>query len=699
MPKDPQHQIQELRGKLEYHNHRYYELDDPEIPDSCYDRLIRSLEDLEGRYPQYRSAQSPTQKVGGSVAKPFSEVVHAIPMLSLGNAFNRGEIESFDRRVRELTGLKDAEVEYVAEPKIDGLAVSLRYEKGWLVQAATRGDGRAGENVTLNMREILGDRTRLRGGNIPDVLEVRGEVFISRADFEALNEARRMSDRKLFVNPRNAAAGGLRQLDPAVVGSRRLQFYCYSFGEVDGMPQPETHESSLQGIRAFGLPVTDLYRVVEGVQGCLSYYQDLLELRPGLPFDIDGVVYKVSRIDWQNSLGFTARAPRWAIAHKFPAQEEMTTVENIELQVGRTGAITPVARLKPVFVGGVTVSSATLHNRREIQRLDVRVGDRVIIRRAGDVIPEVLSVVVSARPCDAEPFVFPQTCPVCASPILYEGEGIIARCSGGLTCEAQKKQSIKHFASRKAVDIEGLGDKWVDWLLCGQVIADVSDLYRLSVEDLEPRYRKSSKAVTNLIQSIEESKTTTLARFLYSLGIPLIGETTAQTLAASLGTLERIRQASKEQLQEIPDVGPLVADSVVTFFEQPHNRAIVGKLLDAGVTWPAPAGQPAGDGDSVFAGKTVVLTGKMSMPRGEATSVLQSMGARVGGSITKNTDYLIAATDTSSKAVKAAQMGIEVLDERQFLEQVNASGSPPAPLLSSLPQKRESTNAGRNGEI
>lgn len=675
MPKDPQHRIQELREKLEYHNHRYYELDDPEIPDSRYDRLIRFLEDLEARYPQYRSTQSPTQKVGGSVAKPFSEVVHAIPMLSLGNAFDEGEIRNFDRRVRELTGLGDAQVKYVAEPKIDGLAVSLRYEKGWLAQAATRGDGRAGENVTLNMRQILGDRTRLQGDSIPDVLEVRGEVFIDRADFEELNEARRKSDLKLFVNPRNAAAGGLRQLDPAVIGSRRLQMYCYSFGQVEGMPYPGTHDSSLQRIRDFGLPVTDLYRVVEGVQGCLAYYQDMLERRAGLSFDIDGVVYKVSRFDWQNSLGFTAKAPRWAIAHKFPAQEEMTTVENIELQVGRTGAVTPVARLEPVFVGGVTVSSATLHNHREIKHLDVRIGDRVIVRRAGDVIPEVLSVVKSARPAGAEPFVFPDTCPVCASPVIHEGEGIIARCSGGLACEAQKKQSIRHFASRKAMDIEGLGDKWVDWLLSGQVIADVSDLYRLSMEKLESRYQKSSKAAMNLVQSIENSKTTTLTRFLYSLGIPLVGETTAEVLAVNLGSLERIQQASRDRLQEIPDIGPLVADSVVTFFEQPHNRAVVEKLLDAGVSWPAPAEQTARDSDSVFAGKTVVLTGKMSIPRSDAASLLQSMGARVGGSITKNTDYVIAATDTSSKAVKAAQMGIEVLDERQFMEQVNAPGS------------------------
>ncbi len=675
MLKDPQYQIQELRAKLEYHNHRYYELDDPEISDSCYDRLIRSLENLEERYPQYRSAQSPTRKVGGSVAKPFSEVVHAIPMLSLGNAFSAQEIENFDRRVRELTGLEGAEVEYVAEPKIDGLAISLRYEKGWLTQAATRGDGRAGENVTLNMREVLGDRTRLQGTDIPDVMEVRGEVFISREDFSVLNEARQMSDLKLFVNPRNAAAGGLRQLDPAVAASRRLQLYCYSFGEITGMPYPETHESSLLTLRAFGLPVTDLYRVVTGASGCLAYYQDMLRIRAGLPFDIDGVVYKVSRIDWQNSLGFTSKAPRWAIAHKFPAQEEVTTVENIELQVGRTGAVTPVARLQPVFVGGVTVSSATLHNRSEIQRLDVRVGDRVIVRRAGDVIPEVLSVVMSVRSGEAEPFVFPETCPVCASPILYEGEGIIARCSGGLTCEAQKKQSIKHFVSRKAMDIEGLGDKWVDWLLAGQVIADVSDLYRLTPEKLESRYRKSSRAIMNLIQSIEQSKTTTLARFLYALGIPLVGETIAEVLAVNLGSLERIQQASKEQLQEIPDVGPLAADSVIKFFGHEHNRAVVEKLLDAGVSWPAPAERNVEERDSVFAGKTVVLTGKMNLPRGEATALLQSVGARVGNSITKNTDYLIAATDTSSKAVKAAQMGIEILDERQFLEQVHAPGS------------------------
>ncbi len=762
MLKDPQYQIQELRAKLEYHNHRYYELDDPEIPDSDYDRLLRSLEELEERYPQYHSAQSPTQKVGGFSAKPFSEVTHALPMLSLGNAFSSQEIENFDRRVRELTGLEDAKVKYVAEPKIDGLAISLRYEKGWLAQAATRGDGRAGENVTLNMREILGDRTRLQGMDSPDVLEVRGEVFISRKDFEALNESRRMSDLKLFVNPRNAAAGGLRQLDPAEIASRRLRLYCYSLGEIKGMPYPQTHESILREISAFGLPVTDLYCVVEGVAGCLNYYQEMLERRAGLPFDIDGVVYKVSRIDWQNSLGATAKAPRWAIAHKFPAQEEVTIVENIEIQVGRTGAVTPVARLKPVFVGGVTVSSATLHNRREIQRLDVRVGDRVMVRRAGDVIPEVLSVVMSARPDGAEPFVFPETCPVCASPVVYEGEGIIARCSGGLVCEAQKKESIKHFASRKAMDIEGLGEKLVDWLVSNRVIEDVSELYRVSIEDIESMYRKKtttlagflsslgipmvgdktaealmdkfgsleqieqasrdqlirtaeigpavasnivtyfeqpriremvdkqrrgasieelelmylgkSKWATNLYRALEKSKTTTLARFLYSLGIPLVGETTAETLADNLGSLEQIEQASMDRLQEIPDVGPLVANSIVTFFGQDHNCAVVKKLRDAGVSWPAPE-QTAVAGDNVFSGKTVVLTGKMSMPRGEATSVLQSMGARVASSITKNTDYVIAATDTSSKAVKAAQMGIKILDERQFLELVHASGS------------------------
>ena len=762
MSKDPQHQIQELREQLEYHNYRYYDLDDPEISDSCYDRLIKSLEGLEARYPQYWSAQSPTQKVGGSAVKTFSEVVHALPMLSLGNAFAEGEIENFDRRVRELTDSKATEVEYVAEPKLDGLAVSLRYENGWLVQAATRGDGRNGENVTLNMRKILRGKTRLQGENIPGVVEVRGEIFISRADFGILNKARLKADQKVFVNPRNAAAGGLRQLDPAVTASRRLQLYCYAFGQVDGMPYPETHFSALQKIRNFGLPVTDLYRLVKGVQGCLSYYQEMLELRSTLPFDIDGVVYKVSRIDWQNRLGFTAKAPRWAIAHKFPAQEEMTTVENIELQVGRTGAITPVARLKPVFVGGVTVSNATLHNRREIQSLDVRVGDSVIVRRAGDVIPEVISVEMSARPEESRPFEFPEVCPVCASPVVYEGEGIIARCSGGLVCEAQKKESIKHFASRKAMDIEGLGEKLVDWLVSNRVIADVSDLYRFSIEDIESMYRKKtttlanflyslgiplvggktaealadkigslegieqasedqlveiadigpavasnivtyfeqpriremvdkrrhgasieelestyldkSKWATNLAEALEKSKTTTLARFLYSLGIPLVGETTAETLADSLGTLEQIEQASKDRLQEIPDVGPLVANSIVTFFEQPHNCAVVKNLRDAGVSWPAPE-QTAGVGNSVISGKTVVLTGKMSMPRAEAASLLQSMGAKVGSQITKSTDYVIAATDTSSKAVKAVKMGIEILDEQQFLSLINSTGS------------------------
>ncbi len=664
--------IAALREQLEYHNHRYHTLDDPEISDSDYDRMMRELAALERAHPEFSSADSPTQKVGGAAQKTFSEVVHSIPMRSLSNAFEEAEIINFDRRVRELVALDKGEVDYVAEPKLDGLAVSLRFEKGWLVQAATRGDGKTGENITHNMRRVLGDATCLRraAATWPTTLEVRGEVFMRRDDFVALNDRQRARGEKTFVNPRNAAAGSLRQLDPAVTASRPLSIYCYALSEVVGVKLPNTHLESLRWMKSLGLPVTNLMKPVKGIKGCLAYYQQMLNQRDALPFDIDGVVYKVSRMDWQNSLGFTAKAPRWAMAHKFPAQEEMTRIDNIEIQVGRTGAITPVARLKPVFVGGVTVSNATLHNGEEIQRLDVRVGDSVIVRRAGDVIPEIVSVNKTERRRGARKFKFPKKCPVCKSPIVYEGEGVIARCSGGLFCDAQKKQSIKHFASRKAMDIEGLGDKTVDQLVNEKMIGDVADLYTLTAARIAGLERMAEKSAANLFAAIEKSKHTTLARFLYALGIPLVGETTAETLSDSLLTLQGVTDNSEQQLQNIPDIGPMVARSIRTFFEQPHNREVLDKLLSAGVKWPKPEKAKI-TRHSIFAGKTVVLTGTLGMSRSEAKNLLQAQGAKVTGSVSSKTDYVIAGENAGSKADKAEQLGVEILDEQQFLRQVD----------------------------
>ncbi len=656
----------ELRQQLEYHNYRYYVLDDPEIPDSEYDRLLRELEDLETRYPELAHVDSPTRKVGGFVARTFSEVTHAMPMRSLANAFSDDEVEAFDRRIRELIELESGEVDYVAEPKLDGLAVSLRYENGWLTQAATRGDGRQGENITQNMRQVLGAQTSLSGGGIPAVLEVRGEVFMRKADFDAMNEAQKASGQKTFVNPRNAAAGSLRQIDPSVTARRPLSFFAYALGEVEGSATPATHWDIMQWIGDFGLPVCDLAKQVRGVAGCLAYYEELLSRRDELPYDIDGVVYKVSRMDWQASLGHTARAPRWALAHKLPAQEEMTVLERIEIQVGRTGAITPVARLKPVFVGGVTVSNATLHNRDEIARLDVREGDSVIVRRAGDVIPEILSVVPERRPANAKPFEYPTRCPVCESDIVYERDGVIARCSGGLFCSAQRRENIRHFSGRGAMDIEGLGEKMVDQLLTTGLIHDVADIYHLEKDALVALDRMADKSAQNLIDAISASKETSLARFLYALGIPLVGEATAEALAEWFGDLPPIFEADDEALQQVPDVGPVVAESVRIFFSQDHNREIVQRMIDAGVHWPRAAVREVSE-DSPFHGKTVVLTGTLSMARSEAKRILQSLGAKVTGSVSKNTDYVVVGADAGSKAEKAEELGIAMLDEQGFL--------------------------------
>lgn len=665
--------VHELREQLEYHNYRYYVLDDPEIPDSSYDRLLRELETLEHDHPDLASDDSPTRKVGGFVARTFSEVTHAVPMRSLANAFSDEELEAFDRRVRELIELEQGEVEYVAEPKLDGLAVSLRYENGWLSQAATRGDGRQGENITQNMRQVMGDQTRLQGDAIPGVLEVRGEVFMSKASFAALNEAQNAAGARRFVNPRNAAAGSLRQIDPSVTARRPLSFFAYALGEVEGAEIPATHWDILQWIQGFGLPVCDLASRVKGVAGCLAYYHRLLSGRDDLPYDIDGVVYKVSRMDWQASLGYTARAPRWALAHKLPAQEEMTELERIEIQVGRTGAITPVARLKPVFVGGVTVSNATLHNRDEIARLDAREGDTVVVRRAGDVIPEILSVVMERRPKTAIPFQYPTRCPVCGSDIVYERDGVIARCSGGLFCGAQRRENIRHFASRRAMDIEGLGEKIVDQLLAGELVHDVADIYQLEKAQLAGLERMADKSAENLMAAIDRSRDTTLSRFLFGLGIPLVGEATAEALASWFGDLQPIMDADDETLQQVPDIGPVVAESIRVFFDQDHNREIVERLVAAGVHWPRTELRQVSE-DSPFHGKTVVLTGTLSMARADAKRILQSLGAKVTGSVSKKTDYVIVGADAGSKAEKAEQLGVTMLDEQGFLSLAGQDG-------------------------
>ncbi|MEA3290798.1 MAG: NAD-dependent DNA ligase LigA, partial [Pseudomonadota bacterium] len=562
----PRREAEKLREQLEYHNYRYYVLDDPEIPDAEYDRLLRRLEQVEAEYPEFTPPDSPTRRVAGAPLKAFGDIAHRLPMLSLANAFSGEEAYAFDRRIRERLELNEEVIDYTAEPKLDGLAVSLRFEDGWLAQAATRGDGSRGEEITQNMRQVLGERTRLKDGDYPAVLEVRGEVFMSRQDFRRLNERQRKAGDKLFVNPRNAAAGSLRQLDPKITASRPLSLYCYGVGEVRDGAVADTQSSLLQRLRGWGLPVSDLVERVAGADGMLGFYARMLAGRETLPFDIDGVVYKVDRLAWQERLGATARAPRWALAYKFPAQEEMTTVERIDVQVGRTGAITPVARLKPVFVGGVTVSNATLHNRSEIERLDIRLGDTVIVRRAGEVIPEVVSVVKSRRPKGAGPFAFPEHCPVCGSQVVYEGDGLIARCSGGLFCDAQRREHIKHFAGRKAMDIEGLGNKLVAQLVDTGLVKDVADLYGLQADQLAGLERMGEKSATNLKTALERSRRTTLGRFLFALGIPLVGETTAQVLAEHYGDLAPLLEADEEALQQISDVGLLVASSVYTFF-------------------------------------------------------------------------------------------------------------------------------------
>ncbi len=656
-------QIDRLCAEIEEHNYRYHVLDDPVVSDSRYDGLIRKLEKLESEYPEFITPNSPTQRVGAAPLDRFESVDHRVPMLSLNNAFSSQEVAEFDRRCREGSGREN--ISYVAEPKIDGLAVSLTYQRGQLTRAATRGDGRTGEDVTLNVRSISSIPLQLRSDDVPLVLDVRGEVFMPVAGFQMLNEQQTARDEKLYVNPRNAAAGSLRQLDSNIYAQRPLSFFSYAVGIWEGSDSPATQIQMLERLREFGLPINPLAREVDGLDACLEYYREILTLRGALGYEIDGVVYKVSSVDDQQILGSVSRAPRWAMAHKFPAEEETTVVKTIEIQVGRTGALTPVARLDPVFVGGVTVSNATLHNASEIARLDVRKGDTVVIRRAGDVIPEVVSVVFEHRPRGTRRFIFPSKCPVCGSGVSAEEGGVIRRCDGGLVCPAQLKESIKHFSSRLAMDIEGLGAKLVEQLVdCGRVKTP-ADLFSLSVAEFAALERMGQKSASNLIASLETSRQTTLPRFLFALGIPQVGEATAQTLAQHFGTLETLTAAPVELLETVADVGPVVAREIRRFFDQPHNQRVIEALRQLGVNWPeeTPRGVPEG----VFAGKTVVITGTLStLSRDQARRWLIEQGAKVSGSVSSRTDFLIAGADPGSKYDKAISLGIEVIEEREM---------------------------------
>ena len=664
-PEAARNRARELHLQLHQHNYRYYVLDDPQISDAEYDVLLRELQSLEKDYPSLTTPDSPTQRVGAAPLKSFGEVQHEQRMLSLDNAFSDDELADFDRRV--CTQLERVQVDYAAEPKLDGLAVSLLYREGVLVRAATRGDGSSGEDVTQNVRTIATVPLKLKGKDIPALLEVRGEVFLSHAGFRTLNEQADALGQKLFVNPRNAAAGSLRQLDPAITAQRPLEMFCYGVGKVEGGKLAKTHTGILRQLAAWRLRVFGDIQRVHGYKGCKDYYHRYEKLRDELPFEIDGVVFKVDSLDQQESLGFVSRAPRWAIARKFPAQERETTVLEIDVQVGRTGALTPVARLEPVFVGGVTVTNATLHNQDEIDRKDVRAGDVVIVRRAGDVIPEVVRRVPVKGEQRSPAFnileSWPQ-CPVCGSHVSQaEGEAVI-RCSGGLFCAAQRKEAIKHFASRKAMDIEGLGDKLIEQLVDLEMVHDPGDLYALSAGELAGLERMAEKSATNVVEALVASKTTTLEKFIYALGIREVGETTAQILAREFGGLDDLMQSDVETLQSIHDIGPIVAQHIMDFFVEKHNRKVIDKLVNAGIHWPQ-VEKPA---HSPLAGKIFVLTGTLSMPRVELKARLQASGAKVTGSVSKKTDYVVAGDNPGSKYDKAIKLDVEILDEAGCLD-------------------------------
>ena len=661
-------EIEGLREAIRYHNYRYYVLDDPEVPDVEYDRLFRQLQALEAAHPDLVTPDSPTQRVGAEPVSAFGSVTHEIPMLSLENAFGDEELSDFDRRVKERLGT-DEDVDYQAEPKLDGVAVSLRYEGGVLVRGSTRGDGLKGEDVSHNVRTIQSIPLKLRGSP-PALLEVRGEIFMTAAGFAELNRRIMEEGGKPFVNPRNAAAGSLRQLDPKLTAQRPLEFIAYGLGVVEGLDLPDRHSETLILLKQWGIRVSPFGECVRGSTGCIEYYHRMGDRRPDLPYDIDGVVFKVDRQALREELGFVARAPRWAVAAKFPAQEEITILRAVEFQVGRTGALTPVARLDPVFVGGVTVSNATLHNMDEVRRKDVRPGDTVIVRRAGDVIPEVVGVVLDRRPPGAEPVELPAHCPVCESDVIQLDGEAVARCSGGLFCPAQRKESLRHFASRKAMDIEGLGTKLIDQMVDSGLLKTPADLYGLSVQEIAGLERMAEKSARNLVTAIEESKHTTLARFLFALGIREVGEVTAAQLAKSFPDLDDLMHAGEEALVEVRDVGPIVAKHVVSFFAQEHNRDVIEVLLKAGIEWPAPESE--GATDRPLAGKTFVLTGTLNgLTRDEAKMRIEALGGKVTGSVSGKTDFVVVGENPGSKVEKAKSLGVSTLDEKGLKEMID----------------------------
>ena len=664
-------QLVTLKTTIAEYNYQYYVLDNPTVPDAEYDRQMQALQDIEQQYPELLSDDSPSQKVGGMPLPEFTQVEHEVPMLSLDNAFDRESFLAFEKRMQDRLK-NEAEISYSCEPKLDGLAVSLLYENGKLVRGATRGDGKVGENITANVRTIRNIPLTLRGDDYPQRLEVRGEVIMTRDGFAKLNKTQLEQDKKAFANPRNAAAGSLRQLDSRITAKRPLLFFSYSLGLVENpqFPLADSHSARLKQLSDWGLPLSKELQVAQGAEACLDYYQHLGAIRDSLNYDIDGVVFKADSIALQQQLGFVARAPRWAIAHKFPAQEEMTVVQEVEFQVGRTGAITPVARLAPVFVGGVTVSNATLHNADEIQRLGLKVGDTVIIRRAGDVIPQVVSVIVEKRPEDAKTIVFPETCPICDSAIEKLEAEVVARCTGGLYCAAQLKESMKHFSSRKAFDIDGLGDKIIEQLVDQKLVKTPADFFKLEFIQISNLERMGEKSAANLIKSLEKCKQTTLAKFMYSLGIREVGEATAANLAAHYCELNAIKQADIESLQEVSDVGAIVAQHLINFFAEAHNVQVVDELLEAGIHWPKIEKIAA---DSLpLAGQTFVLTGTLQqMDRNAAKAMLQSLGAKVAGSVSAKTSCVVAGEKAGSKLAKAEELGVKVLNEQQMIELVH----------------------------
>lgn len=667
MSQTPTQRLAELRETLHYHAIKYYVEDSPELPDAEYDRLMRELLDIEAQHPELVTLDSPSQRVGGAPLAGFESVAHELPMLSLDNAFDDQELSSFDKRANDRL-IGERVESYCCEPKLDGLAVSLLYENGILVQAATRGDGTTGENITENVRTISAIPLKLRGNNWPSRIEVRGEVFMPKAGFERLNAQALEKGDKVFVNPRNAAAGSLRQLDSRITATRPLSFYAYSVGIVEGANLSSSHYQRFLELKSWGLPMCPETKLVDSLEQVKAYYQDILTKRDDLPYEIDGVVIKVDSVAQQETLGFVARAPRWAIAYKFPAQEELTTLNDVEFQVGRTGAITPVAKLEPVFVGGVTVSNATLHNADEIERLGVMIGDCVVIRRAGDVIPQIVSVVRERRPEGAKAIEFPARCPVCQSEVeRVEGEAV-ARCSGGLVCQAQRKEALKHFVSRKALDVDGLGDKVIEQLVDREMVETPADLFKLSAGLLTVLDRMGPKSAQNVVNALQASKQTTLPRFLYSLGIREVGEATAANLAQHFFTLEAIQAASHEHLLEVSDVGAIVASHITAFFNQEKNQLVIADLLEQGIHWPEI--RPLDDETpQPLAGLTVVLTGSLSkLTRSDAKAALQGLGAKVTGSVSKKTDILFVGENAGSKLAKAQELGIEVRTEDDLID-------------------------------